>query len=230
MNRIIASLSLLLCSVSTAHSALVIEVSGGQLFAGTTGSVDVFISSDGIGGSDIVDFASYHFQITGGGGSSSLGFVLSPDLTEESIGGMGVTNPYLFFGNSAGLEYNDLNSDAGNYVGVDSTDDGLGETLLTTDPKRLLVRLDLAAGGLGAFADETYAISIVNDVDTFFFGLDGNDPTVAFDNSIAGTITVSNSVSGVPEPSSFALLAAMGTTWCWRRRVSQGKKRRVIMH
>ena len=182
---------------------IIVNVSDTTILADGFGTVDVFISSTG---SDDIEFASYEFAITPiGSPASTLEFSYPPDFSEALIGG---TNGYVFFGDSAGMDYDDINSTNENYIGFDGVDIGPQVTIDSTE--LLLVRLDLkhtlGVGQSSALADgEQFRITLQNSADTFFdfavVDLASFSPTIG-----GGVITVQ--AAAVPEPGSFAVIAA----------------------
>lgn len=201
-------------SVAVVQADIIVDVQDTTITADGTGFVNVLISSNAAPGTpDNVDFASYDFGITSvGAPGSSLRFVYPPDLSEGTIGG---ANGYLFFGDTAGIAYDAINSTPSNYLGSDGTNSFAGVDLSTTT-SRLLVRLelqhDLGPGQTTALADgEQFRITLQNSFDTFFD--DFNVDPVGIDASSfdalgvgGGLITVSGSAAAVPEPSSLLLL------------------------
>lgn len=201
----------LCCSVlwnsSSAEAAIIVAVQSTSITAGGTGFVDVLISSNS---NDVLDFASYEFNIAAVGGPvSTLEFANPQILTEDQDAS------YVFFGDNLGINVVTLTNST--FIGDDATNSGTGVTLTATTS--LLARLDLLhVLGIGQTAaqaaGEQFQISLRNSVDTRFE--DTLATPIAF-SSTSGTITVQ--AAAVPEPSTFAAIAlAFGGFGVHRRR------------
>lgn len=222
---VLGSLIGLFCLLNgAAHGDVIIDVQDAFITAGSSGFVDVRISSNALPGTpDNIDFASYHFGITAvGAPASALQFLLPPDLTEGAT-----ESDYLFATDSAGIDYDDINSTVADYIGFDSTISFSGIDIdNTTD--HLLVRLDLdhilGPGQTAAMADgEQFRITLLNTADTFIEDLNLDPVTIdasSFDpfGVGGGLITVTASSAAVPEPSSFAMLSAACAAIIFRQR------------
>jgi hypothetical protein len=220
------TLTLLLWTHASASGAFVVSYSGGTVPNGSTGFVDVRISSDALDSSpDILDLFSAHFLITpvGGAVAGGLQFVNPQNDAQLGIGGVG---GYVFDGDSLGQTFggplglvSTASNTNDNYIGGDGTVSGGGFSLDNTTGSNLLFRLELDAA-LANLGDQ-YTIKLINDPSTSFLGPapDFNELTLVDSSFDPFTVTITGAAA-VPEPSSavMLLLGMGGVVWNQRRR------------
>lgn len=197
-------------AASLAQGGLLISVDSKSLAAGSTGTVDVWIESDTVGGDPLFS-AFFDLQISSG--LRRLEFVDpqgDPQLTLAN---------YVFAGDSFDL---DNSIPVGNvatmtvpndsFTGGDSTSSGGDVTI--TGP-RLLARMQLTTlTALAPQVGDTFTISL----NTLSSSFDSTVGPVSFSGQ-TGTITIVAGSSVIPEPGTAMLcLAACGSLVFWRRR------------
>lgn len=217
MNRLLCLVASLLLAlmVCPAHAGLTIDIDSKSITAGSSGIVDVYVSSDAPDGSpDLLNQYGLQFLITTSGGSR-----LEFDPVNQPQAFL-ISLPYLFYPQSFDADSGtDVNSVAQTSVpndtlnATDSTIVDTYELSLSSGPK-LLARLQVTSlTALPPIGGDTFTISLVpgfgtgsyDDSDTtyfnvFDFGNGTQDSYVPF-TSHSGTITIQS----VPEPSTFGL-------------------------
>ena len=221
------ALALLLCLGSNPARAdfLISFDPNTNIAPGGSGFVNVYISSDAVGGQNLF-FAGFEFALTPTG-PTRLEFQDSPPASSDPT----FANPnYVFFNNSvaqAGNSQlgtaNSVNGTNDRFVGMDFAADGLGVTVDAT-PKLLAMVPVTAATGLPPAPGSTFTISLVPPAapgpsdNTGFADNVGN-----FSPFLSGTGTIT--VTATPEPSALILVGAgVGLSMLagrWRGRASQ---------
>ncbi len=191
--------------------AIIVSYQGSTIGYGSTGFVDVLVSSDAAPGSpDVLDSFSAHFLITpvGGAVSNGLQFVDPQSDSQLAMGN------YVFAGNSLTPPPIGTVSTATNtndtYIGGDATFDGLGTALHTGTGSFLLYRLDLSA--LLANVNDQFTITLQNSGSTQF--VDPGFTPLLIDSSSFTPFTL----TAVPEPTSTGLLLVGSGMGFWLRR------------
>lgn len=212
---------------ATCHAGLLIEIGEVTLAAGSTGYVDVTISSDS---GDSLDAFVINFLISGPG----VEFATGPGEPDD----LQLSDPdYVFplgnslaavFGPSAGVVGISTVSPNDTYSGSDATIDGLGAVVPTTN--RLLARLHLIA--TTALPGDQVSLVMLDSTSgypglasVFYSPTWITDPAgseLAF-SSVAGRITV----AAVPEPGGATLLLGAMIVVHTIRRISVGRFRPV---
>ncbi len=217
--RILCFLAVLLAIPSAAPAAIIITYVGGTVTAGGLGTVDVMVSSNAAQATpDLLDSFSAHFRITPLGASPPSGLQFSNPQSDSQLSDPG----YVFFGDSIspppiGLVTSAVNTND-DYVGGDATISMAGVPIHQNNGSFLLFRLNIDAtlANLG----NQFQIELKNDGGTQFF-----------DPSFGGLTLDGNSfnpftITAVPEPGSFLLLAGGLALYLKRRRRTSQVERR----
>ncbi|MEZ6127916.1 MAG: PEP-CTERM sorting domain-containing protein [Planctomycetaceae bacterium] len=198
---------------ATADGGIIVDIESKTMVAGSSGTLDVFVSKD-IGDPDWnVVFAQYSFEITPN--PSFLEFSATQSDSEA-------TDPdpiYLFAtfaptGNFSGLANGAYQYDGGDFI---STGDPADFAVVGSTPL-LLARLDIQSLA-GASDGSMFTVSLI-DGNTDF--LNENFDSISF-SSTPGVVTINAATAAVPEPSSFVLFASVAAACCLRRFRQRGK-------
>jgi hypothetical protein len=191
-------------AAASAQADLIISIGNASIVQGGTGFLDVRIRSDN--GTDVLEGFFAEFAITPLVGSSTL--VFSPTQTNGQLS----QSDYVFFGNSSDPAPNNVGPPT-TLIAQDAANTLPGTTIPSAAPGFLLARLDLS--GVSAVAGDSFLVSLVNSINTDFFG---PSPTIFSYTSSPGTVSITG--AAVPEPSSFLLMVGgMGAVgWRYRRR------------
>ncbi len=195
-------------AAAQARAGLIVDI-GSTTITGTTGSVDVTISSNLTGGDPLQVFNLQFFVAPAPGTTSQLAF-LSPQNDSE------FSNPaYVFATDSFKIDYNAANPGAplsmGNlyttnytndtFIGGDFTNSGNDVTVLPSGA--LLVTLDFTrATAVPPSVGDTFLVTMGTDPNFNYFQ-DAAGDSIPF-TSNTGVITIG--AAAVPEPSSLALI------------------------
>jgi PEP-CTERM motif-containing protein len=227
-----ASVCFLFLSVAPARAtaSLIVNI-GSTTITGTTGSVNVTISSDQISG-DLLQVFNFQFFVAPAPGTTSQLAFLSPQHDSE------FSNPaYVFANDSFKIDYNAANPRApltmGNlystnytndtFIGGDFTNSGNDVTVLPSGA--LLVTLDFTRSTAAPPSNgDTFLVSLGTDPNFNYFQ-DSNGDSIPFQSN-SGTIRIG---SAVPEPSSLVLMfIALGGIAAATLRVPGGIQRVML--
>jgi len=193
------------------NAALVFTFQDTSVVAGSSGSIEVFVSSTG---TDFVTLMNFEFAITGSDPSGVLNF--NPIQTAAAE----IQNDprYIFFNDSAAYGVNLL--DPITLVGGDSKA-SLPDVMVGGSPL-LLARLQLEhITPTPLVSTGTYKISLVQGLNSIFFDKDLGEVDIDASSFVNfGTVTI----SAVPEPSSILLSGAMAAVLGLRSRKLFRKK------
>lgn len=218
MRRVLWLMGLALALVTGNRQEVVADVivnyQGSTIGYGSTGFVDVFVSSDADPLTpDILDSFSAHFLITPVGGAVVNGLQFTDPQSDSQLGHAN----YVFFGNSLlnslslplGLVSTSTNAND-TYIGGDATFDGLGVALDNTTSPYLLFRFGLDAT-LANIGDQ-FQMTLINDGSTSF--QDTAPLPLALSSSSFNTFTI----TAVPEPATGGVLLAGTVAGLWLKR------------
>jgi len=210
----LCSLTFSVCTAAHCRADLIIDVQDATLTSGSLGFVDVFIRSDG---TDLLNLASYVFQIQKISGDGALQFQASSGAPSPSQSNSEQSlNNYVFFpvASSANYGVNRLDPDLTRAAGGDF----ITPNVMLNGTDRLLVRLELQhITPTPLFSFSEFRVFFANDLANEFENSFNRVGINAASFSNFGTITVAP--TAVPEPSSMLLmsLGLVGTA-AWRRR------------
>lgn len=189
----------LLCTTSSlATAGLIIDVRGAEISIGQPGFVDVYIGSDVL---QNVDLFQYKFMIT----PSPQAVGILRFLENQSDAVLGIDN-YIHFGDSAFLVSQGQNTPVlDEILGSGATETGTGTNI---QGPVLLARLEIEYAlpegtPESAGMADTFMITLVNDLDTFFY-----DSEMNIIQDYSGTPgTVRLAIIATPEPASLFFVA-----------------------
>jgi hypothetical protein len=198
-------------AAKSSSAAIIVSYQGNTIGYGSTGFVDVYVSSDAaLATPDVLDSFSASFVIAPVGGAVSNGLQFVDPQSDTQLG----QGNYVFAGNSitappigtvsTGTNTND------SYIGGDATIDGLGTSLHAGSGSFLLYRLDLSA--LLANPSDQFTITLQNNLNTDF--LDPSFTSLSINPSSFSSFTI----TAVPEPTSTGLLLAGAGVGLWLKR------------
>lgn len=201
-----------MCVLShSATAAIIVSYVGSNITAGGFGTVDVMVSSNASSGTpDNLAFVAAHFRIAPIGSSPAGGLQFVDPQGDSQL-----TDPnYVFFGNSSGTSPLGVVSSFANpnddYAGGDGTPLGVEIPLHSGLSPYLLFRFNLDAT-LSNVGDQ-YELKLLNDGGTDFW--DDATNSLAFSPVSYAPFTL----TAVPEPSTFALMALGSAFYYFRRR------------